>query len=616
MKLCFANPTSWGNAGSIRPSNEDRGQNRKQCARGRIKYMLSVFAVMALMLCIGAAAFADTITLPDALRTIEAEAFMNDTSLETVVIPSTVTSIGSKAFAGSSATAVFISSSEITIEGDAFDQTATLYVSSDAAYNAAYGRFTYRDLRNTNTLTMTPHSDENDHIINGTRNDKAYMDFTATVANGIDINTTEIQVLVSLDGNFEGTHGRDWWETPSRPYSPETQEYRLAPSLTAYLKGILLDSSGNQLAESGVVEITTQDKNSADSPYNWSDENEANHHKLVLNNGTVTADLIGPPYFWFETTGNGVYQFVTSGVASISITNQDGKFICSANESGINSPYAGTEGSNVSSFSIPVDDGTSSLYLEVRKANNYASLTVTKEGAVIPTNTLTMTRHSDENDNIINGTRNDKAYMDFTATVANGIDINTTEIQVLVSLDGNFEGTHGRDWWETPSRPYSPETQEYRLAPSLTAYLKGILLDSSGNQLAESGVVEITTQDKNSADSPYNWSDENEANHHKLVLNNGTVTADLIGPPYFWFETTGNGVYQFVTSGVASISITNQDGKFICSANESGINSPYAGTEGSNVSSFSIPVDDGTSSLYLEVRKANNNASLTITKRS
>lgn len=81
--------------------------------------------ILALCLLLGTGlcrnAEAATLTLPANLKTIEAEAFSGDESLDVVVLPNGVTSIGSMAFADSGLTAINLPDSLTYIADDAFD---------------------------------------------------------------------------------------------------------------------------------------------------------------------------------------------------------------------------------------------------------------------------------------------------------------------------------------------------------------------------------------------------------------------------------------------------------------------------------------------------------------
>ncbi len=65
--------------------------------------------------------FADVLILPAGTKIVEAEAFMDNTSLDKVILPEGLLRIGSKAFANSSVTQVYILSNATVIAEDAFD---------------------------------------------------------------------------------------------------------------------------------------------------------------------------------------------------------------------------------------------------------------------------------------------------------------------------------------------------------------------------------------------------------------------------------------------------------------------------------------------------------------
>ncbi len=81
---------------------------------------LSWVLAFTLMLSVGGAAFADTLTLPSSLSVLGEEAFCGDTSLDEVVVPGGVTEIGSRAFADSSLQRIYLPATVGNIAGDAF----------------------------------------------------------------------------------------------------------------------------------------------------------------------------------------------------------------------------------------------------------------------------------------------------------------------------------------------------------------------------------------------------------------------------------------------------------------------------------------------------------------
>ena len=84
---------------------------------------LSWVLTFTLMLSVGGAAFADTLTLPSSLSVLGEEAFCGDTSLDEVVVPGGVTEIGSRAFADSTLRRVYLPATVGNIAGDAFAGT-------------------------------------------------------------------------------------------------------------------------------------------------------------------------------------------------------------------------------------------------------------------------------------------------------------------------------------------------------------------------------------------------------------------------------------------------------------------------------------------------------------
>lgn len=113
-----------------RKSAEFKNQNRG----GRIGLCMGL---VLLFCCLGfASAQASVLELPSALTQIADEAFMNDTSITSVVIPEGTTSIGARAFAGcGNLENIKVPDSVTTISEDAFDGCDTLFIecSEDSA---------------------------------------------------------------------------------------------------------------------------------------------------------------------------------------------------------------------------------------------------------------------------------------------------------------------------------------------------------------------------------------------------------------------------------------------------------------------------------------------------
>ena len=98
----------------------------------RKKGIRLIAALLALML-LPVAALAETLDLPVGLRSIEAEAFMGDTSLERVVVPAGTESIGERAFAGSGLREIVLPETLRQIADDAFAGCEGLRVTAEAA---------------------------------------------------------------------------------------------------------------------------------------------------------------------------------------------------------------------------------------------------------------------------------------------------------------------------------------------------------------------------------------------------------------------------------------------------------------------------------------------------
>ena len=91
-----------------------------------MKHLKTMLSLILLILFIPCCASASTLQLPADLTTIEAEAFMNSTSLNRVEIPEGTLQIGERAFAGSSAKKITLPKSLNSIAEDAFSDCQNL----------------------------------------------------------------------------------------------------------------------------------------------------------------------------------------------------------------------------------------------------------------------------------------------------------------------------------------------------------------------------------------------------------------------------------------------------------------------------------------------------------
>ena len=109
----------------------------------RVKYqsLVSLLLGVVMLFSLGGEAFADTLTLPAELQTIEEEAFYGDTSLDEVVIPEGTTTIGQRAFADSGLKRIDIPDTVTAIADNAFDGTEDLTVHAmPRTYAAEYAK--------------------------------------------------------------------------------------------------------------------------------------------------------------------------------------------------------------------------------------------------------------------------------------------------------------------------------------------------------------------------------------------------------------------------------------------------------------------------------------------
>ena len=98
-----------------------------------------LYLLMALLVPLGAqASTAYTLVLPSALKTVEAEAFRNDSSVQAVVLPDGVTTIGAYAFAGSGVKRIYLPASIRSIADNAFSNCSSDLVASVIAGSYAY----------------------------------------------------------------------------------------------------------------------------------------------------------------------------------------------------------------------------------------------------------------------------------------------------------------------------------------------------------------------------------------------------------------------------------------------------------------------------------------------
>ena len=95
------------------------------------KAWTSLLVLLALCAFMSAAAADDTVVLPEKLKIIAQEAFLNNTGLNHVVVPDGTQEIGSRAFAGSSVKSIFIPASVTVISDDAFQGVTGLTVTGD-----------------------------------------------------------------------------------------------------------------------------------------------------------------------------------------------------------------------------------------------------------------------------------------------------------------------------------------------------------------------------------------------------------------------------------------------------------------------------------------------------
>ena len=120
--------------------------------------MIILISVMLLLLT-ACTAFADTLQLPSGLKTIDDEAFMNDTALDSVIVPEGVISIGERAFFGTSISQLALPSSLKEIGSDAFYGCADMTVTAPSgswAYEWALKNGYLKRPKNSTTQIIMP----------------------------------------------------------------------------------------------------------------------------------------------------------------------------------------------------------------------------------------------------------------------------------------------------------------------------------------------------------------------------------------------------------------------------------------------------------------------------
>ena len=109
--------------------------------RETIRRAIPILITVVMLFSLGGVAFADTLTLPAAIKTIEEEAFCGDSSLDEVVLPEGATTIGKRAFADSSLKRIDIPGTVTEIADDAFAGTTDLTIHAEAGtYAVDYAR--------------------------------------------------------------------------------------------------------------------------------------------------------------------------------------------------------------------------------------------------------------------------------------------------------------------------------------------------------------------------------------------------------------------------------------------------------------------------------------------
>ncbi|MBQ8973514.1 MAG: leucine-rich repeat domain-containing protein, partial [Clostridia bacterium] len=147
----------------------------------QLRKMIVLLAILILIL-IGKSALSEgkVLKLPAGLKTIEAEVFMGDSSLEEVIVPDGVTEINKKAFAKSTLKKINIPSSVGYIAQDAFEGLETInIIANQGSYAYHWGVI--------NQYIEIPLAAENEFLIQIVDSDKCIITKYIGIANYIRI---------------------------------------------------------------------------------------------------------------------------------------------------------------------------------------------------------------------------------------------------------------------------------------------------------------------------------------------------------------------------------------------------------------------------------------------
>ena len=512
--------------------------------------IISVYLlVLMLILSVSTAALADELIFPSSLTTIEAEAFMGDTSLDSVVIPSGVTAIKARTFADSSLQSITIPSSVRSVAADAFsgtypdiyvedinslsgNLTGTVYLTRNSTISSAISYSEATLVVNEGvTLTITGDGtlEGTDLAIYGTVINRGTLvvseEITTSGAGLLSVQNTNtvtelphnsfygglkfslaegVQVLITdEDGNSKtvtvigiGSHTADV-TTPGEHvrfcFIPsESGSYTIYSTDTVDTYGYLLDASGN---------VITYDDDSGDN-----------------RNFSLSYDLTaGTVYFYdvryYDSDLTGTIPFILMGGScdSIDFTSQPSNVIATSN---------GTV-----SFSVTAGEGATSYQWQMKSPISDNWQNVTLSGYNTPTLTLTASQDYDN--------------YSFRCAVTNPCGTPTySETAKLFFVRGTIQlGSSSvviSSGGQVARYRFVPSVSgEYTLISTGTADTKGYLYDASMTQLAYSD---------DAADSNFNVTYELTANtvyyYGVAYYNNsdtGTIPVILssdIGPKF------------------------------------------------------------------------------------
>ncbi len=380
--------------------------------------MSFLLLAIVLILSVSGAALADELIFPPSLTTIEAEAFMGDTSLDRVTIPSGVTAIKARTFANSSLRSITIPASVRSVAADAFSGTSpniyvedinslsgnlagTVYLTQNSTISSSVSYSGATLVVNAGvTLTVTGSLQGTNLVINGTVVNRGTLRITneiSTSGSGLlsvqNTNTTTelphnsfygglkfslgtgVQVQVTdQDGNSKtvtaiglGSHSANITTAGQRvrfcfvPSSSGTYYIYSTGTVDTYVH--LLDASGSQ--------ITANDDGMGDRNFKLG---------YQMTAGTV---YFYDVRYYNQTSTTGTISFVLNTSVPVTITQQPSNVSVSS-------------GSSVT-FSVRAGGGTGTLSYQWQQKASGSTLWQNSSKSGYNTNTLSFTASASDN---------------------------------------------------------------------------------------------------------------------------------------------------------------------------------------------------------------------------